>query len=180
MKQCIEEPTNLAKYLVPVERFGEEKHRLGMYDDWDEPAHTRAWLAQVFSNMQVGSDDRLFVYYLEEKGCVIGSVFVLVGSKLPIKTMADDGVIPEQTRIAHLTCFHILQSHRGTGLGSRLLKEEILPDLRTQGIREIYIKSSHYGAFSLYERFGTQVGTYVRTSDHRLYQRLGRIYRISL
>lgn len=174
--------SDIQKYLSPLRQFNEEKARKGMLDDWDEAKHTSDWIKRILKSIQDGGNDRLTVYYWEEKGSIIGVAFALINSESIRTTLAKDGVFPdvESPTLAHLTGFHILESHRGQGRGSSWLTTEILPDLRAKGVQQLYIRSSHYRALSLYEKLGTKVGNYISVSDSKLYKRYGYIYRIDL
>lgn len=171
---------DLAPYLVPVEQFGEEKRRKGCWDDWDEAAHTRRWLEKVLASMADGGGDALDIWVLEENGEMAGSAFLLADSPGLAETLRKDGVSPVDERGAQLTCFHIREEYRGKGLGERWMIEELFPALREQGIRTLYIRSSHHKALPLYARLGKQVGKYCSVSDHGMYRRAGFVYAISL
>ena len=171
---------DIEKYLFPVKQFCEEKKRKGMYDDWNEADHTAEWITKIISSVQNGENGHLNIYYLEENEKIIGSAFALINSDITLDALARDGIIPDSEKIAHITCFHIIEAYRGKGRGSSWLIGEIFSDLRAQGVKQVYIKSSHHPALSLYERLGTQVGNYISMSDSKLYQRYGYIYRIEL
>lgn len=171
---------DIEPYLAPVRQFGEEKLRKGMYDDWNEAAHTADWLKKILSAMQNAQNGTLTVYSLEEDGQIIGSAFALINSTITRDALAKDGVVPGSDPIAHITCFHILEAYRGKGRGSFWLTHEIFDDLRRRNVKEVYIKSSHNPALPLYEKLGTKVGNYISISDSSLYQRYGYIYKIEL
>lgn len=60
------------------------------------------------------------------------------------------------------------------------MEDEVLKDLKEQGIDTVYIKSSHNKALGLYDKLGKRIGNYIGISDHKLYQRYGYIYKIDL
>ena len=60
------------------------------------------------------------------------------------------------------------------------LKNYVFKDLKDRRIDTVFIKSSHYRAFSLYQKLGERVGTYLGLSEHQLYRRQGNIYKIEL
>lgn len=151
-----------------------------MYDDWNETKHTEDWLKKIISSVQKQGSDQLTIYYKEENEKIIGVAFALMNSDITLDTLAKDGIVPELKEIAHVTGFHMIEAYRGKGYGSSWLVGEIFDDLRTQGIKQVYIKSSHHQALALYERLGTKVGNYVSISDSKLYQRCGHIYKIDL
>lgn len=171
---------DIEKFLFPVNQFCQEKIQKGMYDDWNEAAHTEDWLKNVLFSLRNGGEDKLSVYYREENGVVIGALFVLTNSTIMVSAFAKDGIVLDPQTSAHVTCFHVLRAYRGKGLGSAWITGEIFDDLREQGITEVYIKSSHHLALSLYEKLGTKIGNYISVSDSKLYQRYGYIYRIEL
>ena len=171
---------DVEKYLFPIKQFCEEKVRKGMYDDWDEVKHTAEWIQKVLSSIKKHESGRLNVYYLEEGETVIGVAFALINSNITLESLAKDGIIPDSAEIAHLTGFHIMEAYRGKGRGSSWLLGEIFEDLRAEGVKQIYIRSSHHQALSLYERLGSKIGNYIGISDSKLYQRYGYIYKIDL
>ena len=127
--------------------------------------------------MQNGEDDILDIYYLEENNMVIGVICSLYGSNLINKFLIKNNINTEK-KSAQLSCFHILKDYRG--IGNKWLNSEIFKDLKSQGIQEVYIKSSHNKALSLYNRVGEVVGNYIGISDNNLYQRYGYVYKITL
>ncbi|MBQ8409178.1 MAG: GNAT family N-acetyltransferase [Clostridia bacterium] len=171
---------DIEKYLFPIKQFCEEKARKGIYDDWDEAKHTAEWIKKVMSSIQMHEKGQLDIYYLEENETIIGVAFALIGSQITLDSLAKDGIVPDSKEIAHFTGFHIIEACRGKGYGSAWLQGEIFEDLRAQGVKQIYIKSSHHQALALYERLGTKVGNYIGISDSKLYQRYGYIYKIDL
>ena len=183
MKFCVtKEHTfrDLEKFLLPAIQFGEEKLRKGTYDDWNEAEHTAAWLKKVLCSIQSGDDGNLTIYYLEEDGSIIGTAFTLTDSHITLDALAKDGIVPAPEKTTHLCCFHIAEAYRGKGRGSSWLTGEIFEDLRAQGVKQVYIKSSHHSALPLYERLGTKVGNYISISDSKLYQRYGHIFKVTL
>ena len=168
--------SDIAPFLAPVLKYGEEKARNNMQDDWDEYEHTKGWLEKYLAQ----GDGQLDVYYIKEKGEVIASVFILQDSQQFAAGLKNNGVEISAQRIAQLTCFHVMEAHRGRGLGRKWLEEEVFQDLKEQGIQEVYIRSSHHRALRLYDKLGSRVGTYVGVSDHQLYERLGYIFKIIL
>lgn len=171
---------DIEKYLFPVKQFCEEKLRKGMYDDWNEAEHTADWIKKILCSVRNSENGHLDIYYLEEKGKIIGAAFALINSNITLDALAKDGIVPDSEKTAHVTCFHIIEAYRGKGRGSSWLTGEIFNDLRAQGVKYVYIKSSHNSALTLYERLGTKVGNYISISDSKLYQRYGYIYRIEL
>ena len=166
------------KYLVPVKEYGNEKINNNMYDDWNELEHTTKWIQKIKNSLEQNNEDILDIYYLKDKEKIIGVIFVLLGNNLIREFMKENNISSTSKRIAQLSCFHIIKDYRG--IGKKWLESEVLKDLREQGIQEVYIKSSHNKALSLYDRIGTKIGNYLGISDNKLYQRLGYIYKINL
>ncbi|MBE5820594.1 MAG: hypothetical protein E7310_07305 [Clostridiales bacterium] len=169
--------SDIEKYLYPVQTYNTEKKENDMYDDWDEYEHTKNWINNIINEMQNGEDDILDIYYLEENNIVIGVICSLYGSNLINKFLIKNNINTEK-KSAQLSCFHILKKYRG--IGNKWLNDEVFKDLKSQGIQEIYIKSSHNKALSLYNRLGEVVGNYIGISDNNLYQRYGYVYKITL
>lgn len=168
------------KLMYPVIRYGEEKLKNNMYDDWDEYKHTRKMINQLQQNLKEREDLKINIYFLEEDNLVIGICFFIQG-KSYMKKFLEKIEHSYYTRIdncAQLTCFHILKEYRG--IGTKWLKNIIFPDLIKNNIKEIYVKSSHNKALNFYQKLGQKVGQYIGISDNELYQRLGYIYRINI
>lgn len=180
MKVRIQRNTPLAvnKYLYPVEEYIKEKNINGMYDDWNELEHTIKWVENILKSINENTGDILDIYYLEDNNKVIGVIFSLSGNDNILKFKEKNNIISKTDKIAQLSCFHILKDYRG--IGSKWLKDEVLKDLKNEGIEEVYIKSSHNKALNLYDRIGTKIGNYISISDNELYQRYGYIYKIDL
>ena len=138
------------KYLVPVKEYGNEKINNNMYDDWNELEHTTKWIQKIKNSLEQNNEDILDIYYLKDKEKIIGVIFVLLGNNLIREFMKENNISSTSKRIAQLSCFHIIKDYRG--IGKKWLESEVLKDLREQGIQEVYIKSSHNKALSLYDR----------------------------
>lgn len=151
-----------------------------MADDWDELKHTSRWLEQTLEAINRDEGDVLDIYYLEEAEKIVGVLFVLFGSQSLKKMLTESGIPLSTEHIAQLTCFHIIETHRGRGVGRQWIENEVFRDLRNYGIQKVYIKSSHHQALRLYQKLGTVVGNYIGVSDHGLYQRYGYIFEINL
>lgn len=183
MKYSVKKGTTIdeiRKYLSPVIKYGEEKQRKSMADDWDELKHTLRWLEQTLEAIDRDEGDVLDIYYLEQDAQIIGTLFMLSNSKSLKKILTADGVFPPTDHIAQLTCFHIIETHRGHGVGRQWIEDEIFSDLKKRGIQKVYIRSSHHQALRLYQKLGTVAGNYIGVSDHGLYQRYGYIFEIDL
>lgn len=166
------------QYLQPVKEYNQEKIRSQMYDDWDEYAHTKKWIETISASQKENNPDNLDIYYLEEAGTVYSVVFILSGSHLMQQFLQENNICSTDGPIAQLSCFHVAKGHRG--IGRQWLETEVFPDLKKQGIAEVYVKSSHHKALGLYGKLGTKIGNYIGISDHELYQRFGYIYKILL
>ena len=149
-----------------------------MYDDWNELEHSVKWIKESLKSINENSGDILNIYCLYDKGNIIGVVFILSGSDNIFKFISENNIDSNNQKIAQLSCFHILKDYRG--IGKKWLQNEVLKDLKNQGIEEVYIKSSHNKALDLYNSLGTLVGNYMGISDSKLYQRYGYIYKIDL
>lgn len=171
-------PLDINRYLYPVEEYIKEKNINGMYDDWNELEHTIKWIENVLKSINENNGDILDIYYIEDNNKIIGVVFSLSGNDNILKFKEENNIKTKTNKIAQLSCFHIIKDYRG--IGGKWLINEVLKDLRTQGIEEVYIKSSHNKALSLYDRIGTLVGNYISLSDNKLYQRYGYIYKVDL
>lgn len=169
---------DIKKYLYPIEQYGNEKINNNMYDDWNELEHTTKWLEKILKSIKKNNGDILDIYYLEDKGNIIGVIFSLSGNDNLKKFLHQNNIVLKNEKVAQLSCFHIVKSYRG--IGQKWLVNEVLNDLQEQGFKKIYLKSSHNKALRLYDKIGTRIGNYIGISDHELYQRYGYIYRIDL
>lgn len=169
---------DINKYLFPVKEYVNEKNNNNMYDDWNEFEHTTKWIKEILNSLKENNNDILDIYYLKDKEKIIGVIFCLSGSNLIRKFLKDNNISSTSERKSQLSCFHIIKDYRG--IGKKWLESEILKDLKEQGIEEVYIKSSHNKALSLYDKIGTKIGNYIGISDNKIYQRLGYIYKINL
>ncbi len=169
---------DINKYLYPVYQYGKEKIDNNMYDDWDEIEHITKWIKNVLKSINKNKGDILDIYYLEDKSNIIGVLFCLSGSDNVQKFLQESNIKLTNDKVVQLRCFHILKNYRG--IGKKWLKNEVLKDLKGQGVNKVYIKSSHNKALRLYDNLGTKIGNYIGISDHELYQRFGYIYRIDL
>lgn len=149
-----------------------------MYDDWNELTHTIKWVENILNSINKDNGDILDIYYLEENTKIIGVIFSLSGSDNILKFKKENDIISKTNKITQLSCFHILKDYRG--IGSKWLTDEVLKNLKEEGIEEVYIKSSHNKVLNLYDRIGTRIGNYISISDNKLYQRYGYIYKIDL
>lgn len=170
--------SEIDKYLYPVRQYVNEKFVNNMYDDWNELEHTIKWIDKSLKSINENNGDILNIYSLYDRQNIIGVVFVLSGSDNILKFIKENNIISNSKWSAQLSCFHILKYYRG--IGKTWLKSVVLKDLKKSGLEEVYVKSSHNKAFSLYNEFGTLVGNYISISDHKLYQRYGYIYKIDL
>lgn len=169
---------DINKYLYPVQEYVKEKIDNNMYDDWNELEHTTKWIEKILKSIYENSGDVLEIYYLKDNEKIIGVVFCLSGSNNFKNFLQENDIEQTDNKIAQLSCFHILKDYRG--IGKKWLEDEVLKDLKAQGVEKVYIKSSHNKASSLYDKIGTIIGNYISISDHQLYKRYGNIYRIDL
>ena len=171
----------LIKVLKPVEKFNKEKLDSGIWDDWNEYLHDKKTYSQIAQEINNGEKYNLYVYYIEYNNEVIGTVF-FINNKNTIENILQKcnlkGEDIDYQSSIQLTSFHIAKEHRGIGL--KWLKEIIFLDLIEMGYINVFVKSSHYKAFTFYERLGEKVGEYIGISDNKQYQRLGNIYKCKL
>ncbi len=74
--------------------------------------------------------------------------------------------------------FHISQEGRGNG--QNWFRDIIIPYYKSHIFKALYVKSSHPKVFFLYSRLGEEIGEYTSSSDNRLFERKGKIFKISL
>lgn len=169
---------SISKYLYPVEQYGKEKIKNNIYDDWNELEHTSKWIQKILKSINDENGDILDIYYIEDDGKIVGVIFALSGSDNILKFLRECNIESTSEKVAQLSCFHIIKDYRG--IGREWLKNEVLKDLKQQGIKNVYIKTSHNKALRLYDKLGTRVGNYIGLSDNELYQRYGYIYKINI
>ncbi len=163
--------------LGPIEDFIDEKIKNNMYDDWNEFEHTKKNLKELEENILNKSGDMVYVYYLKDEDKIVGFCFVLAGNNKMRQFLEDNNFAIEE-KVCQLHAFHIIKEYRG--VGPEWLVNYIFPDLIEKEIHTVYFASSHNRAFPFYDRLGERVGTYIGSSDHKLYQRFGYIFKIKI
>ena len=85
-----------------------------------------------------------------------------------VKKLTDrhDIEINNDSNTCQLICFHIDKNYRG--IGKDFLNNYVFKDLKNRDIETVFIKSSYFKAFSLYEKLGRRVGVYFGLSEHQL------------
>ena len=74
--------------------------------------------------------------------------------------------------------FHI--SKEGRGNGETWLRDIIIQYYKSKQYKTMYLKSSHLKVFSMYRRLGIEIGEYTSSSDNKLFERKGKIFKIIL
>ncbi|MEA4934848.1 MAG: hypothetical protein VB071_14895 [Lawsonibacter sp.] len=145
------------------------------WDDYDEVYHC----CQMVEAVRREDRLRMKFHFLRRNGCVVG-VGLMTGGQIVCPLFFPDHLFPPEPRegLFVFNYFHVAPGARG--VGSRWLREVILPYCRAQGGRTVYIKSSHPMVFSLYARLGSEVGHYSARSDNGLFERPGTLFRIDL
>ena len=166
----------LKKLMYPVKRYVSEKKQYGMYDDYNEYKNSLKWFQDRKQLILNDNKDNVTAYCIKNKNKVIGIIFSVIGDSVTKLTEVHN--IKFNDNECQLICFHIDKRYRG--IGKDFLNNYVFKDLKNRNIDTVFIKSSHYRAFSLYEKLGKRVGVYFGLSEHQLYKRQGNIYRIQL
>lgn len=145
------------------------------WDDYDEIYHCCHLIETVKQNPNIIMD----FHYIKKDDDIIG-VGLMSHGILDIPLFFPDMIhISEPTdNILVFNYFHISPEDRGNG--GYWLRDIIIPYYYGKKFKSIYVKSSHSRVFNLYNRLGKCIGEYISKSDNRLYERLGKMFRISL
>ena len=161
--------------LAPILCNTLDKAEHGRWDDYDETAHCcrliEAARRDPGLHMEFHTarrDGRVVGICLATRGRIAQPLF-FPAHLLPADLSAAMGV---------LNYFHIAPDARG--FGRRWLRDVILPRFRETGVEQVFVKSSHPRAFSLYRSFGEEAGAYTTQSDNGLHTRQGLMFRITL
>ena len=158
------------KYLEPIAKNVLWKIR-NKWDDYNEVSHCCKFIESVRESRDIWIE----THFIKNDSKILGVIFVTGGKvdlnqlfklNLPYQFQEGKSII--------ISYFHIIPEARG--VGEEWLRNVVIPYYREKGIEEIFIKSSHLKAFSLYARLGKEIETYTTQSDNRLYSRKGKIF----
>lgn len=162
------------KYLEPIAKNVLWKIR-NKWDDYNEISHC----CRFIESIRESHDIRIETHFIKNGPKILGVLFVTGGKvdldslfkiKLPCTFQNDKSII--------ISYFHIIPEARG--VGEEWLRQLVIPYYKEKGIEEIFIKSSHLKAFSLYSRLGNEIENYTTQSDNRLYSRKGKVFKINI
>lgn len=156
------------EYLVPIIDNLKVKYLDG-YDDYNEVYHCN----HLIHVLEADSNVRVDYHVMYKENQCVGLALVSTGKIDAMKYFGqplfdDDDVIV-------LNYFHVSSIARGNG--SYWLKNIIMP---CYSGKDMYVKSSHPKAFSLYQRLGKEIATYQTQSDNGDYTREGKIFKIKV
>ena len=161
------------KYLTPIIQnllFKSENE----WDDYNEVYHCCKLIERVKSNVDMNMD--FHIMKIDEKYLGIALVSRgIIDYKMfftePIQINEND------KEILIFNYFHISQEGRGNG---EMWLNIIIQYYKSQHYNVIYLKSSHPKVFSMYNRLGKEIGEYTCSSDNKLFERKGKIFKIRL
>jgi hypothetical protein len=162
------------KYLEPIAKNVLWKIR-NKWDDYNEVSHCCRFIESVRESRDIWIE----THFIKNGSKIAGVLFVTGGNvdlsnlfkiKLPFQFQEGKSIT--------ISYFHIIPEERG--VGEEWLRNVVMPYYREKGIEEIFIKSSHLMAFSLYSRLGKEIDGYTTQSDNRLYSRKGKIFQIKI
>ncbi len=170
--------SKLQTLMFPVKKFINEKKKAGMYDDYDEYKNSLKWFQDRKELILNENKDNVTAYCIKDNKKVVGIIFSVTGYSVKKLTDRHDIKVDNDSNTCQLICFHIDKNYRG--IGKDFLNNYVFRDLKNRDIETVFIKSSHFKAFSLYEKLGKVVGIYFGLSEHKLYKRQGNIYEVKL
>ncbi|WP_319371653.1 hypothetical protein [uncultured Ilyobacter sp.] len=162
------------KYLEPIAKNVLWKIR-NKWDDYNEVSHC----CRFIESIRESHDIWIETHFIKNGFKIVGVLFVTGGKvdldrifkvKLPCQFQDDKSIT--------ISYFHIVPEVRG--IGEEWLRQIVIPYYKEIGIEEIFIKSSHLKAFSLYNRLGKEIEAYTTQSDNRLYSRKGKVFQIKI
>lgn len=170
--------SKLEKLMSPAKKYVSEKKRYKMYDDYNEYENSLKWFKDRKQAILNDKVDNVTAYCIKDNKKIIGIIFSVTGYSVSELVDKYNIEVNKNSNICQLICFHIDKNYRG--IGKDFLKNYVFKDLKDRRIDTVFIKSSHYRAFSLYQKLGEKVGVYFGLSEHQLYRRQGNIYKIEL
>jgi hypothetical protein len=163
-----------SKFLTPIIKnllFKAENE----WDDYNEVYHCCKLIESVKKNKDITMDFHVMMRDDKYMGIALvsrGSIDYNVFFKEPI------AISENKNEILIFNYFHISQEGRGNG--QTWFRDIIIPYYKSQNFKALYVKSSHPKVFSLYSRLGEGIGEYSGSSDNGLFERKGKIFKISL
>lgn len=163
------------KALEPIEKNVQWK-LLNNWDDYNELHHCLSLLEKYKNIKEAWVNTHTVIKDEKTIGCLL-----IVGGKADFTSYK---VEDEEEKIEFLkgkvmlNYFHVSPEERG--IGEQWIRKEIIPFYKKLGVTNIYVKSSHKKAWSLYKRLGIEIGDYESVSDNYLYKRKGKIFRIKI
>ena len=144
------------------------------WDDYNEVYHCCKLIEGVKSNKNMNMD--FHIMKKDEKYLGIALITSgMIDYSLFFKELIN--IEEEDSKVLIFNYFHI--SKEGRGNGERWLKK-IIQYYKEKNYKAIYLKSSHPKVFSMYNRSGKEIGEYSSKSDNNLFERKGKIFKISL
>jgi len=164
-----------SKYLTPLIQNLQYKVE-NEWDDYNEVYHCCNLMEKVRKNTDMHMDYHVMVKDENYVGIALvtrGQIEYDTFFKEPLPILENN-----TNNVLILNYFHI--SIEGRGNGQRWLKEIIMPYYQSRNYKTIYVKSSHQKVFSLYSRLGEVIGEYSSSSDNQLFERTGKIFKVTL
>lgn len=163
-----------SKYLTPIIQNLLIKAE-NEWDDYNEIYHCCKLIELVRKNHNMIMDFHIMIKDENYLGIALVSKGIL-DYKLFFK---ESIMISEEDKdVLIFNYFHIAQEGRGNG--ETWFRDFILPYYKSKNYKAIYLKSSHQMVFSMYNRLGKEIGEYIGSSDNGLYERKGKIFKITL
>lgn len=158
-------------YLKPISEFVTWKLESQNWDDYNELFHATSFFESIKSNKNIWVNTHL----LYKNNMHIGSLFIIGGE---ISNTDKEIRQSNEKDSLLLKYFHIVD--KNNGYGSLWLNQIIIPHYKTLNFKYIFVNSSHPKSFNFYKRIGTQIQTYQKASDNKIYNRIGNSFKINL
>ena len=162
-----------SQYLTPIIQnllFKAENQ----WDDYDEVYHCSRLIQGVKKNKDMNMD-----FHIMKKDEKYFGIALITSGKIDYSLFFKEQIDIEEkdNEVLIFNYFHI--SKEGRGKGEAWFKN-IIKYYNKKNYKAIYLKSSHPKVFSMYTRLGKQIGQYSSKSDNNLFERRGKIFKISL
>lgn len=150
--------SNLERILEPTRLHVISKKENNMYDDWDEYEHDKKKYNDLIKRIESGENLEINVFYAEFNGKIAGHVFMVKGEKY-IREFLDKinykKEIENVEQYAVVEAFVIQKEYRG--IGFKMMYTHVLPMILKNGVKKIFVSSSHAKAFVVYDRAGEMI-----------------------
>ncbi len=162
-----------SEYLMPIIQNLQFKAE-NEWDDYNEVYHCCKLIEDVKNNKNMNMD-----FHIMRKDEKFLGIALVSSGIIDYKMFFKEPIyIDEDNKdILIFNYFHIAKEGRGNG---ELWLKKIIQYYKAKHYKAIYLKSTHPKVFSMYNRLGIKIGEYSTSSDNKLFERKGKIFKIML